>query len=39
MILDDGGDATKIVHDRYPELLREIPRHLGGDDDRGASAL
>src|SRR6266853_5948356 len=24
MILDDGGDATKIVHDRYPELLREI---------------
>jgi len=24
MILDDGGDATKIVHDRYPQLLREI---------------
>jgi adenosylhomocysteinase len=24
MILDDGGDATKIIHDRYPELLREI---------------
>src|SRR5580700_8783402 len=23
MILDDGGDATKIVHDRYPELLRQ----------------
>jgi len=24
MILDDGGDATKIIHDRYPELLRDI---------------
>src|SRR3954463_10048233 len=24
MILDDGGDATKIIHDRYPALLREI---------------
>ena len=24
MILDDGGDATKIIHDRYPELLRGI---------------
>src|SRR5436190_426143 len=24
MILDDGGDATKIIHDRYPQLLREI---------------
>ena len=24
MILDDGGDATKIVHDRHPQLLREI---------------
>src|SRR6476469_8427042 len=24
MILDDGGDATKIIHDRYPELLSEI---------------
>src|SRR5207237_2591315 len=24
MILDDGGDATKIIHDRYPELLHEI---------------
>src|SRR5260370_42606292 len=26
MILDDGGGATKIVHDRYPEPLREIRR-------------
>src|SRR5438876_4760570 len=24
MVLDDGGDATKIIHDRYPELLRGI---------------
>jgi adenosylhomocysteinase len=24
MILDDGGDATKIVHDRHPHLLVEI---------------
>jgi len=21
MVLDDGGDATKILHDRYPDLL------------------
>src|ERR671935_1811590 len=24
MVLDDGGDATKILHDKYPELLDEI---------------
>lgn len=24
MILDDGGDLTQIVHDRHPELLKEI---------------
>ncbi len=24
MILDDGGDLTKIIHDEYPELLKEI---------------
>jgi adenosylhomocysteinase len=24
MVLDDGGDATKILHDRHPELLRGI---------------
>jgi adenosylhomocysteinase len=24
MILDDGGDATKVVHDRHPHLLGEI---------------
>jgi len=24
MILDDGGDLTKLVHDEYPELLKGI---------------
>ncbi len=24
MILDDGGDLTRIMHEKYPELLREI---------------
>jgi adenosylhomocysteinase len=24
MILDDGGDLTMIVHNKYPELLKEI---------------
>ncbi len=24
MLLDDGGDLTKIVHEKYPELLKEI---------------
>jgi adenosylhomocysteinase len=24
MVLDDGGDATKILHDRHPDLLEEI---------------
>ena len=24
MILDDGGDATGIIHDKYPEMLIEI---------------
>jgi adenosylhomocysteinase len=24
MVLDDGGDATKILHDRHPELLAQI---------------
>jgi adenosylhomocysteinase len=24
MILDDGGDLTKMVHDKYPELLTDI---------------
>jgi adenosylhomocysteinase len=24
MVLDDGGDATKVLHDRYPDLLAEV---------------
>lgn len=24
MILDDGGDLTKMVHDKYPQLLKKI---------------
>ena len=24
LILDDGGDATQLIHDRYPELLDDI---------------
>jgi adenosylhomocysteinase len=24
MVLDDGGDATKILHDKHPQLLAEI---------------
>lgn len=24
MILDDGGDLTKLVHEEYPELLKEV---------------
>jgi adenosylhomocysteinase len=24
MVLDDGGDATKIIHDQHPHLLAEI---------------
>lgn len=24
MILDDGGDLTQLVHDKYPQLLEEI---------------
>src|ERR1700756_4741573 len=24
MVLDDGGDATKILHDKYPDLLKDV---------------
>ena len=24
MVLDDGGDATKILHDKHPDLLKAI---------------
>ena len=31
MILDDGGDLTKIIHEEYPDLLmkfEDYPRKL-----------
>ena len=24
MILDDGGDATALAHEKHPELLKEV---------------
>jgi adenosylhomocysteinase len=24
MILDDGGDLTKLMHDKYPEMLKDV---------------
>jgi adenosylhomocysteinase len=24
LVLDDGGDATKVLHDRHPDLLRHV---------------
>jgi adenosylhomocysteinase len=24
MVLDDGGDATRLLHDKYPELLKNV---------------
>jgi len=24
MVLDDGGDATKVLHDKHPDLLKEV---------------
>ena len=24
MVLDDGGDATKVLHEKYPDLLKEV---------------
>ena len=39
MILDDGGDLTNMVHDKYPAAHRGHPRPLRGNDDRRASPL
>jgi adenosylhomocysteinase len=39
MLLDDGGDLTQMVHDKYPELLQGHPRYLGRDHHRRASSL
>jgi adenosylhomocysteinase len=24
MVLDDGGDATKVLHEKYPDLLKDV---------------
>ena len=34
MILDDGGDLTNMVHDKYPELLSGIKGSVGRDNHR-----
>jgi adenosylhomocysteinase len=38
LILDDGGDLTRIIHDEYPELLREI-KGLSEETTTGAARL
>src|SRR5258708_26697292 len=38
MVLDDGGDATKIIHDRHPHLLGEI-RGISDETPTGAHRL
>ncbi|CEQ42353.1 SPOSA6832_04156, partial [Sporobolomyces salmonicolor] len=37
MILDDGGDLTALVHDKYPELLPELPLIAGDTGINGVS--
>ena len=39
MILDDGGDLTAMVHDKFPELLERHPRPLRRDHHRRPSPL
>ena len=39
LILDDGGDLTAMVHEKYPELLGGIKRPVRRDDHRRPSAL
>ena len=38
-ILDDGGDLTWIVHEKHPELLKDIVGPHRGDDDGRAPPL
>ncbi len=38
MILDDGGDLTRIVHDKYPALLKNI-RGVSEETTTGVAAL
>ena len=39
MILDDGGDLTLLMHDKYPEMLSRRARHQRGDHHRRAPAV
>ncbi len=34
MILDDGGDLTVLMHDKYPQLMEEVRGISRGDHDR-----
>jgi adenosylhomocysteinase len=38
MLLDDGGDLTKIVHERFPQLLKDI-KGLSEETTTGVRAL
>ena len=37
MILDDGGDLTLIMHEKYPDELEKYPRHQRGNHHRRPS--
>ena len=39
LLLDDGGDLTQMVHDRYPAMLERIHGISEENDHRGPSAL
>ena len=39
MILDDGGDLTQIMHEKYPELLNDVRGLSRRDHDRRAPPL
>ena len=38
MILDDGGDLTLVLHEKYPELMQDDPRHHRRDHHRRSPA-
>ena len=38
MLLDDGGDLTQLMHDKYPELLKEV-RGLSEETTTGVQRL
>jgi adenosylhomocysteinase len=39
MILDDGGDLTVLMHDKYPRNAERCARRLRGDHDRRSSPV